>query len=82
MMEKPIRIIVFSLPAEIADKIEALAKKEQRSESELLCEMVLVYELQKSEAAWQNLFEYGGKTAKSFRIKDEEELFEFLQHKD
>jgi predicted transcriptional regulator len=68
----------FSLPPETASKIESLAKRENRSRSELLREMVSVYERFQAEAEWQGLFAFGEETAQRFKIKSEDELFKIL----
>ncbi len=77
-MGRTTKVLSFSLPPETANKIEDIAKKEQRSKSELLREMVQVYEERQAEDEWQDLFAFGEKTAKRFGIKSEDELFKIL----
>jgi predicted transcriptional regulator len=72
------KVLSFSLPPDTASKIENLAKSENRSRSELLREMVNVYERYQAEAEWQELFIFGEETAKRFKIKNEAELFKIL----
>ncbi|MDD5448222.1 MAG: ribbon-helix-helix domain-containing protein [Actinomycetota bacterium] len=76
-MGKVLRVM-FSLPLEVTSKIENLAKSENLSRSELLREMVAVYERFRTETEWQELFSFGEETAKRFKIKNEDELFEVL----
>ncbi|MBE0448367.1 MAG: CopG family transcriptional regulator [Actinobacteria bacterium] len=78
MLGRTTKVLTFSLPPETAEKIEELAKKERRTKSELLREMVYVYEERQAEAEWQELFAFGEKTTKRFGIKNEEELFKIL----
>ncbi|MDI6817574.1 MAG: ribbon-helix-helix domain-containing protein [Actinomycetota bacterium] len=78
MLGRSTKILSFSLSPEMADEIEELAKKERRSKSELLREMVHVYKERQAEAEWQDLFAFGEKTAKRFGIKNEDELFKIL----
>lgn len=72
------KVLSFSLPPDTASKIESLAKSENRSRSELLREMVSVYERFQAEAEWQELFAFGEETAQRFKIKSEDELFKIL----
>ncbi len=72
------KVLSFSLSPEMAEEIEDLAKKERRSKSELLREMVHVYKERQAEEEWQDLFAFGEKTAKRFGIKNEDELFKIL----
>lgn len=72
------KVVSFSLPPETAEKIEGLARSENRSRSELLREMVRVYGERQAEAEWQELFAFGEQTARRFGIKSEEELFTIL----
>lgn len=77
-MARVSKVLSFSLPPDMASKIEDLAKSENRSKSELLREMVSVYERYQAEAEWQELFAFGEETARRFRIKNEDELFRIL----
>lgn len=72
------RVVSFSLPPETASKIERLAESENRSRSELLREMVSVYERYQAEVEWKELFAFGEETAKRFKIKNEDDLFKIL----
>lgn len=78
MLGRTTKVLSFSLPPETVKRIENLAKKERCSRSELLREMVQVYEEQLAEKEWQELFSFGEETAKRFGIKSEEELFKIL----
>lgn len=77
-MARVSKVVSFSLPPDTASKIESLAKSENRSRSELLREMVSVYERFQAEAEWQELFSFGEETARRFKIKSEDELFKIL----
>lgn len=77
-MARVSKVVSFSLPPDTASKIESFAKSENRSRSELLREMVDVYERNRAETDWQELFAFGEETARRFRIKDEDELFKLL----
>lgn len=77
-MARSTKVLSFSLPPETADKIKNIARTRHRSNSELLREMVDIYEEHLVESEWENLFAFGAKTAKRFKIKTEDELFEVL----
>ncbi len=49
----------FSVPPEIAEKVERIAREEGRSKSELFREMVRTYEAQRELAVLEELAEYG-----------------------
>lgn len=72
------KVVSFSLPPDTAKKIESIAKSENRSRSELLREMVSVYERHQAESDWQDLFSFGEETAARFKIKSEDDLFKIL----
>ncbi|MBU1670069.1 MAG: ribbon-helix-helix domain-containing protein [Actinobacteria bacterium] len=78
-MARVSKVLSFSLPPETAGKIESLARSENRSRSELLREMVSVYERYRAEEEWQELFAFGEETARRFHIKNEDELFKILR---
>lgn len=77
-MARVSKVLSFSLPPDTASKIEDMAKSENRSKSELLREMVSVYERFQAETEWQELFTFGEQTAGRFKIKSEDELFKIL----
>lgn len=77
-MGRTSKVLSFSLPPDTASKIERIAKSENRSRSELLREMVSVYERYHAEVEWRELFAFGEETARRFKIKSEDELFKIL----
>lgn len=77
-MARVSKVVSFSLPPDTAYKIESIAKSENRSKSELLREMVDVYERHQADADWKELFSFGEETAGRFRVKSEDELFKLL----
>lgn len=78
IMGRVSKVLSFSLPPETAEKINNMAKIENRSRSELLREMVRVYEESQAEAEWKGLFAFGEETASRFKIKSEDELFKII----
>ena len=81
MLGRNTKVLTFSLPPMLAEKVENLAKNQKRSKSDLLREMIRVYEEHLAEKEWQDLFRFGQETAKRIGIKSEEELFELLNKK-
>lgn len=77
-MARKTKVMSFSLTPQTAGKIDELAKRQARSRSELIGEMVAVYEERQAEREWEDLFVFGAKTARRFSIKSEEELFKLL----
>jgi len=78
MLGRNTKVLTFSLPPKTAEEVEKLAKTQKRSKSDLLREMIRVYEEHLAEKEWQELFGFGEETAKRLKIKSEEELFELL----
>lgn len=72
------QILSVSLPKEIMEDVEKLAKIERRSKSELVREMVRLYKKWQFEKDWKKLREIGEKTRKKYNFKTEDELFEYI----
>lgn len=75
------KVLSFSLPPDTAKRINELSRKKKQTKSELLREMVEVYEKEQAEESWRELFSFGKETVTRAGIKNEEELFELLSHK-
>lgn len=80
-MGRTTKVLTFSLPPETAEEIERLAKDQGKTRSNLLREIIKVYEEYLAEKEWQELFRFGEETTKRFEIKSEEELFAILSEK-
>ncbi|MDD5747768.1 MAG: ribbon-helix-helix protein, CopG family [Actinomycetota bacterium] len=77
-MSRVSKVVSFSMPPGTARRIDSIAKSENRSRSELLREMVDVYERYQADSDWRELFSFGEATVRRFKIKSEDELFEIL----
>jgi len=66
--------IGFSVPPETADQIEAMAKREGRSKSELFRDMLRVYREQRELAVYEELAEYGRAQAKHLGVRTEADV--------
>ena len=68
-MPRTTRTITFSLPIEMADQVEEMAKQEGRSRSALLREALSRY-LEENE--WRKLFRYGEERTRDLKITPED----------
>ncbi len=68
-MPRTTRTITFSLPIEMADRVEELAKQEGRSRSALLREALSRY-LEENE--WRTLLRYGEQQIRDLQITPED----------
>ncbi|MCZ0937846.1 MAG: ribbon-helix-helix domain-containing protein [Caldilineaceae bacterium] len=68
-MPRTARTITFSLPIEMADRVEELAKQEGRSRSALLREALSRY-LEENE--WRTLLRYGEQQIRDLQITPED----------
>lgn len=68
-MPRTTRTISFSLPCEMADRVEEVAKEEGRSRSALLREALSRY---MEENEWQQLLRYGEQRTREQKISPED----------
>ena len=68
-MPRTTRTITFSLPIEMADRVEEVAKQEGRSRSALLREALSRY-LEENE--WRTLLRYGEQRTRDLKINSED----------
>ncbi|MDE2867917.1 MAG: ribbon-helix-helix domain-containing protein [Chloroflexota bacterium] len=61
-MPRTTRTITFSLPPELADRVDEVMKQQRRSRSEFLREAVLRYI---QECEWRQLLQYGENRARA-----------------
>ena len=66
--------IGFSVPPETAEQIEAMAKREGRSRSELFRDMVRVYREQRELEVFEELAGYGHERAKRLGVRTEADI--------
>lgn len=77
-MGRKSKVLSISVPPEIARELDNMARTEDKSRSEIFKDMFKTYKESIAERDWKELFSFGKETAKSFKIKDEEELFRIL----
>lgn len=68
------KTITVSLPPQVFNEVEKLAKQERKTKSELFRDMVGVYEDHLDEKRWRRLRRLGRETAKRFNITSEEDI--------
>lgn len=73
-MGRTTKTLTVSLPPQIYEEIERLAKLERKTKSELFRDMVKVYEDQIDEERWQRLRRLGRATAKKYRLSSEQDI--------
>src|ERR1035437_2877885 len=66
------KVVSISLPAEMLEAAEIMAKQENRTMSALMREALRVF--QRERLAWQDIFAYGDANAKKLGIKNEQDV--------
>jgi len=72
MLARSSKVMTVSLPQEMFNKAEKLAKDENRTRSELFREALRQY--MASRERWQEIRQWGGKTAEELGIKTEADV--------
>jgi CopG family transcriptional regulator/antitoxin EndoAI len=73
-MARTTKTLTVSLPPQIYEEIERLAKLERKTKSELFRDMVRVYEDHLDEERWKRLKRVGRATARRYRLASEEDI--------
>jgi len=73
-MGRTTKTLTVSLPPQIYEEIERLARLERKTKSELFRDMVKVYEDHLDEERWQRLRRLGRATAKKYRLSSEQDI--------
>lgn len=77
-MERQTKVLGFSVPKQIADEYENIAKQEHKTKSELFREMIRKYKEARELANYFELQEYGSKKAKETGIETEEDVMRLI----
>ncbi len=67
----------ISLPKDLLEAIDNVAKKEARTRSELIREAARSY--LKRVTTWERIFELGQRTAQRMNIKSEEDVYSIIR---
>lgn len=73
-MARTTKTLTVSLPPQIFEEIERLAKLERKTKSELFRDMVKVYEDHLDEERWKRLRRLGRATAKKYRLSSDQDI--------
>jgi metal-responsive CopG/Arc/MetJ family transcriptional regulator len=74
MTRRTTKKTTISLPPELADEVNRLAKAENKTKSQLFRDMFAVYKEYVAEKEWQEIFRYGKETAERLGITSEEDI--------
>lgn len=73
-MARVTKTLTVSLPPQIYEEVERLAKEERKTKSELFRDMIGAYEDYLDERRWRRLRRLGKETAKRLNITSEEDI--------
>ncbi|MDI6689686.1 MAG: ribbon-helix-helix protein, CopG family [Actinomycetota bacterium] len=73
-MGRVTKTLTISLPPQVFEEVERLAKQERKTKSELFRDMISVYEDYLDEKRWRRLRRLGRETAKRLNITSEEDI--------
>jgi CopG family transcriptional regulator/antitoxin EndoAI len=73
-MGRVTKTLTISLPPQVYDEVEKLARLEQKTKSELVRDMIRVYEDTLDEKRWRRLRRLGQATARRFNISSEADI--------
>jgi len=76
-MARQTKIVNMSLPLDIYNQADEIAKKRGVSRSEILKKALEVYIMQ--EKRWELIYKWGEEKAKELKIKDEEDVERLIQ---
>ncbi len=73
-MGRTSKTLTVSLPPQIYEEIERLAKLERKTKSELFRDMVKLYEDHLDEERWKRLRRLGRAAARKYRLSSESDI--------
>ncbi|HUU37228.1 MAG TPA: ribbon-helix-helix protein, CopG family [Candidatus Desulfaltia sp.] len=73
-MGRTTKTLTVSLPPQIYEEIERLARLERKTKSELFRDMVTLYEDHLDEERWKRLRRLGRATAGKYRLSSEHDI--------
>ena len=77
-MERQTKVLGFSVPKQIADEYENIAREEHKTKSELFREMIRKYKEGRELASFFELQEYGSKKAEEAGIETEDDVIKLI----
>jgi CopG family transcriptional regulator/antitoxin EndoAI len=73
-MGRTTKTLTVSLPPQIYEEIERLARLERKTKSELFRDMVKLYEDHLDEERWKRLRRLGRATARKYRLSSDRDI--------
>ncbi len=73
-MARTTKTLTVSLPPQLYEEVERIAKQEQKTKSELFRDMLLVYEDFLDNRRWRRLRRTGTESAKKLGVKTEADI--------
>lgn len=77
-MSRQTKVLGFSVPKNIADEYEKIAKEEHKTKSELFREMIRKYKASRELSEFFSLQEYGTEKASKIGIKSEDDVLKLI----
>ena len=71
------KVVSISLPAEMLEAAEIMARQESRTMSELMREALRVY--QRERQAWQGVFAHGEANARRLGVRNEQDVVRMVR---
>ena len=78
MIPRNTRILSVSVPPQIYEDINRMAKNEKKTKSAMIREMVKIYRQWRFERDWKKIRQMGEDIKKKFNIRNEDELLEYI----
>lgn len=73
-MGRTTKTLTVSLPPESFDEVAELARRERKTKSQLLRDMIETYKEQRLEREWREIRRYGSETAERLGFTSEEDI--------
>jgi CopG family transcriptional regulator/antitoxin EndoAI len=73
-MARVTKTLTISLPPQVYDEVEKLARLERKTKSELVRDMIRAYEDTLDEKRWRRLRRLGQATARRLKITSEDDI--------
>ena len=78
MIPRNTQILSVSLPPDVYEDIARLARREKKTKSALVREMVKIYRRWKFEKDWQKIRTTGEEITREFNLKNEDDLLKLI----
>ena len=79
MAKRSSQVIAVSVPPELAEAFERMARDEGRNKSELFREMLRVYRAHRETGEFESLQRYGASRARALGVRDASDVERLIQ---